>query len=97
MYTCAWLSHKHTPPKHTFDGAKVHKLSVNMGRNKRFIAIIQRNMEKAMRHVRPPITFTPIIIYKGCHMAVLRSSPTRPPGMEEKMGWMPGSSLPAVD
>lgn len=60
MYTCVWLSHKHTP-KHTFDGAKVHKLSVNMGKNKRFIAIIQRNMEKAMRHVRPPITLTPIL------------------------------------
>ncbi len=30
-------------------------------------------------------------------MAVLRSSPTRPGGMEEEMGWMPGSSLPAVD
>lgn len=96
MYSCAWLSHKYTP-KHTFDGAKVHKLSVNMGKNKRFIAIIQRNMEKAMRHVRPPITFTPIIIYKGCHMAVYRSSPTHPPGMEEEMGWMPGISLPAVD
>lgn len=63
----------------------------------RFIATLKRNMEKAMRHVRPPITFTPIIIYKGCHMAVLRSSPTRPGGMEEEMGWMPGSSLPAVD
>ena len=54
-------------------------------------------MEKAMRHVRPPITLTPIIIYKGCHMAVLRSSSTRPGGMEEEMGWMPGISLPAVD
>lgn len=41
----------------------------------RFIATLKRNMEKAMRHVRPPITFTPIIIYKGCHMAVYRSSP----------------------
>ena len=30
-------------------------------------------------------------------MAVLRSSPTRPGGMEEEMGWMPGISLPAVD
>ena len=40
----------------------------------RFIATLQRNMEKAMRHVRPPITFTPIIIYKGCHMAVYRPS-----------------------
>ena len=38
----------------------------------RFIATLKRNMEKAMRHVRPPITFTPIIIYKGCHMAVYR-------------------------
>lgn len=48
----------------------------------RFIATLKRNMEKAMRHVRPPITLTPIIIYKGCHMAVCRSSPTRPEGME---------------
>lgn len=38
----------------------------------RFIATLKRNMEKAMRHVRPPITITPIIIYKGCHMAVYR-------------------------
>lgn len=30
-------------------------------------------------------------------MAVYRSSPTHPPGMEEEMGWMPGISLPAVD
>ena len=63
----------------------------------RFIAILHRNMEKAMRHVHPPITFTPIIIYKGGHVAVLRSFPTHSPGMEEKMGWLPGSSLPAVD
>jgi hypothetical protein len=40
----------------------------------RFIATLQRNMEKAMRHVRPPITLTPIILYKDCHMAVCRSS-----------------------
>lgn len=40
----------------------------------RFIATLQRNMEKAMRHARPPITLTPIIIYKGCHMAVCRPS-----------------------
>ena len=40
----------------------------------RFIATLQRNMEKAMRHVRPPITFTPIIIYRGGHMAVCRPS-----------------------
>lgn len=40
----------------------------------RFIATLKRNMEKAMHHVRPPITFTPIIIYKGCHMAVYRPS-----------------------
>lgn len=63
----------------------------------RFIATLKRNMEKAMRHVRPPITFTPIIIYKGGHVAVYRSSPTRPGGMEEEMGWMPGFPLPAVD
>lgn len=30
-------------------------------------------------------------------MAVYRSSPTRPGGMEEEMGWMPGSSFPVVD
>ena len=30
-------------------------------------------------------------------MAVYRSSPTRPGGMEEEMGWMPGFPLPAVD
>lgn len=30
-------------------------------------------------------------------MAVYRSSPTRPGGMEEEKGWMPGSSLPTVD
>lgn len=63
----------------------------------RFIATLKRNMEKAMRHVRPPITITPIIIYKGCHMAVYRSSPTRPGGMEMVKSWLPGSSLPAVD
>lgn len=63
----------------------------------RFIATLQRNMEKAMRHVRPSITFTPIIIYKGCHMAVYRSFPTRPGGMEMVKSWMPGISLPAVD
>lgn len=40
----------------------------------RFIATLQRNMEKAMRHVRPSITFTPIIIYRGGHMAVYRPS-----------------------
>ena len=40
----------------------------------RFIATLQRNMETAMRHVRPPITLTPIIIYKGCHMAVSQPS-----------------------
>ena len=40
----------------------------------RFIATLKRNMEKAMRHVRPPITITPIIIYRGCHMAVCRPS-----------------------
>lgn len=38
----------------------------------RFIATPHRNMEKAMRHVRPPITLTPIIIYRGGHMAVYR-------------------------
>lgn len=30
-------------------------------------------------------------------MAVYRSFPTRPGGMEEEMGWLPGISLPAVD
>lgn len=30
-------------------------------------------------------------------MAVCRSSPTHPPGMEEEMGWMPDIPLPAVD
>lgn len=40
----------------------------------RFIATLHRNMEKAMRHVRPPITLTPIIIFKGCHVAVCRAS-----------------------
>lgn len=30
-------------------------------------------------------------------MAVLRSSPTHPGGMEMVKSWMPGSSLPAVD
>ena len=40
----------------------------------RFIATLKRNMEKAMRHVLPPITLTPIIIYKGCHMAVSQPS-----------------------
>ena len=40
----------------------------------RFIATLKRNMEKAMRHVRPPITLTPIIIFKGCHVAVCRPS-----------------------
>lgn len=63
----------------------------------RFIATLKRNMEKAMRHVRPPITFTPIIIYKGFHMAVCRSFPTRPGGMEMVKSWLPGISLPAVD
>lgn len=63
----------------------------------RFIAILHRNMEKAMRHVRPPITFTPIIIYKGGHVAVLRSFTARPAGMEMVNSWMPGIPLPAVD
>ena len=63
----------------------------------RFIATLKRNMEKAMRHVRPPITFTPIIIYRGGHVAVLRSSLTRPGGMEMVKSWLPGISLPAVD
>lgn len=40
----------------------------------RFIATLQRNMEKAMRHARPPITLTPIIIYRGGHVAVCRPS-----------------------
>lgn len=40
----------------------------------RFIATLQRNMEKAMRHVHPPITFTPIIIYRRGHVAVYRPS-----------------------
>ena len=40
----------------------------------RFIAILHRNMEKAMRHVHPPITLTPIIINKGYHVAVCRPS-----------------------
>ena len=40
----------------------------------RFIATLKRNMEKAMRHVRPPFTLTPIIIYRGGHMAVCRPS-----------------------
>ena len=40
----------------------------------RFIATLHRNMEKAIRHVRPPITLTPIIIFKGCHVAVCRPS-----------------------
>lgn len=30
-------------------------------------------------------------------MAVYRSFPTRPGGMEMVKSWMPGSSLPAVD
>lgn len=30
-------------------------------------------------------------------MAVLRSFPTHPPGMEEVKSWMPGIPLPAVD
>lgn len=30
-------------------------------------------------------------------MAVYRSSPTRPGGMEEEMGWLPGFSAPAID
>lgn len=30
-------------------------------------------------------------------MAVLRSFPTQPPGMEMVKSWMPGFSLPAVD
>lgn len=30
-------------------------------------------------------------------MAVLRSFPTHPPGMEMVKSWMPGSSLPTVD
>lgn len=30
-------------------------------------------------------------------MAVYRSSPTRPGGMEMVKGWMPGFPLPAVD
>ncbi len=63
----------------------------------RFIATLKRNMEKAMRHVRPPITFTPIIIYKGCHMAVYRSFPTRPGGMEMEKSWLADFSAPAVD
>lgn len=40
----------------------------------RFIATLQRNMDKAIRHVRPPFTSTPIIIFKGCHVAVCRPS-----------------------
>lgn len=40
----------------------------------RFIVTLHRNMEKAMRHVRPPITLTPIIIFKGGHVAVCRPS-----------------------
>ena len=40
----------------------------------RFIATLKRNMEKAMRHVRPPSTLTPIIIFKGGHVAVCRPS-----------------------
>ena len=40
----------------------------------RFIATLHRNMEKAMRHVHPPITFTPIIIYRGGHVAVCQPS-----------------------
>lgn len=63
----------------------------------RFIATLKRNMEKAMRHVRPPITHYTYIIYKGCHMAVCRSFPTRPGGMEIVKSWMPGISLPAID
>ena len=40
----------------------------------RFIATLQRNMEKAMRHVHPPITFIPIIIYRRGHVAVCQPS-----------------------
>ena len=40
----------------------------------RFIAILHRNMEKAMRHIHPPITFIPIIIYRRGHVAVYRPS-----------------------
>lgn len=40
----------------------------------RFIAILHRNMEKAMRHVHPPITFIPIIIYRRGHVAVCQPS-----------------------
>lgn len=40
----------------------------------RFIATLHRNMEKATRHVRPPITLTPIIIYRGGHVAACRPS-----------------------
>ena len=40
----------------------------------RFIANLQRNMDKAIRHVRPPITLIPIIIYRGGHMTVCRPS-----------------------
>ena len=40
----------------------------------RFIATLQRNMDKAMRHIHPPITFIPIIIYRRGHVAVYRPS-----------------------
>lgn len=30
-------------------------------------------------------------------MAVYRSFPTHPPGMEEEMGWLAGFSVPVVD
>ena len=40
----------------------------------RFIATLHRNMEKAMRHIHPPITFTPVIIYRRGHVAVYRPS-----------------------
>ena len=40
----------------------------------RFIATLKRNMDKAIRHVRPPFTIRPIIIYRGCHVAVCRPS-----------------------